>query len=157
MTAFKDVVPIRVDIALLQYTNDFFGKFQGYPTLLLIKPNGEIIYDIFSNQGDAETVELLDFHIQAALEGEISALSMNVFPNPALTIPTLNISTPENSEIEVSVYSMLGLSQVSREEIISESGTYDYTHLLTNLTSGQYIIVLKQKGETPITAKFIIL
>lgn len=145
------------DIALLQYINDFFGKFHGYPTLLVIKPNGEIIFDIFSNQGDAETVELLDFHIKAALEEELSALSMNVFPNPALSIPKLSISIPKDSEIEILLYDMLSSSIVIRREIISKSGIYDYSSLLSNLASGQYIIVLNQKGEPPITAKFIIL
>lgn len=145
------------DKALEQYTNDFFGKFLGYPVLLLIKPNREVIYDIYSTRGDKETIELLDFHIAASLVGEISQLQQLFIPNPSIGPGNYQVSVLDDSEIEIMIYDMGGRTHVKHKEIIKNNGVYVYNHLIQNLVPGQYIAMLKEQDEIKSIVKFIIL
>jgi thiol-disulfide isomerase/thioredoxin len=145
------------DLVLEQFINDFFGPFFGYPTLILVKPSGEVIFDIHSSRGDKETIELLNFYIENELKGEENAFDILIFPNPSIEPGILNIKVPDEADFDLNIYDTTGRLIVSEHISISDNGIYNYEHLISDFDAGLYFITINVNSELVISRKFIIL
>lgn len=82
-------------------------------------------------------------------------ISLNNYPNPATNFTNIVYSLPTTSNIEISVYNILGSKISTLVEEKQTSGTYFYGLNCENLNSGLYYIKLKT-GDKTVTHKMSI-
>lgn len=98
------------------YTTGTFGQFIGYPTLIVVAPDGTVQFDAWGGTY-AETVNIVDEWIQntgatgllsSVEEGIANVESFNVYPNPTTTESVIDVTVVETSDVTISVVNALG-------------------------------------------------
>ncbi len=118
-----------------------FGPFFGYPTLVVISPDGSVAFDPWGNSGD-ETIELLDAMVQEAISGIVSStfdleneVAIDAFPNP--TTDYINIDlTAFGQETTIEVFDAAG-------RLVHTSTTSNRVEKIATQTweAGQYFLL----------------
>ena len=82
--------------------------------------------------------------------------SVSLFPNPAVSNTSLNLSLTENKQVEIQVLNILG-AEIGKT-IISAGlqGANDYKLDIANLSEGIYFARISLNGALASTQKFII-
>ena len=119
-----------------------------------IYPEGEMTFellfdDIFVADSAAEITEgIVEFGIT---DNEL----LNNYPNPFTNFTTINYSVPVRSDIELSVYNILGKEITTLVNETKEAGSYHVQFDGSNLNSDIYFYTLKM-GDKKITRKMIL-
>ncbi len=145
------------DKVLEQFTNGFFGKFDGYPTLIIIRPDGTVIYDISSYRGDKETIDLLDLRIQSVIEELTFGNQLEIYPNPSIGVPNIYFDA-EPDTYQFKIYSAKSDEIFNSEIKVAEQRRIDLKeYILNGLPSGNYFVVLINKEGIVVQSKIVIL
>lgn len=145
------------DKVIEQFTNGFFGKFDGYPTLIIIRPDGTVIYDISSYQGDKETIDLLDYRINEVISELTFGNRFEIFPNPSKGVPKIYFDA-EPGNYDFKIYNSNGAEIHSNSFNLVDSKRIDLTENISNdLTSGNYFVVIINKEGIVVQSKIVIL
>lgn len=129
------------------YNNGDFGEFWGYPTYVIIAPDGTIAYNPVED--NLETLQSIHQHLlEITANGTVSIqphteLSIEYYPNPVVDALTITTSTP----CQVRIKSITG--EVVYSETIENTSKID----CQKLEAGIYFIQATQGGRT-FTSKF---
>lgn len=66
----------------------------------------------------------------------------SVYPNPSKSAPTLQLSVPRPSEVEVTVFDVLGRSVLSVTRMLDQNQTLNLATLVPSLPAGIYLVRL---------------
>ena len=104
--------------AAAPYINDQFGTFQGYPTILVIAPDGTVQFPVVlgSNPQAATLINQALNNAGATHPSEITNVEdaeplldeLTVFPNPVRDFAAVNFSLNEPADVNIQVINMLG-------------------------------------------------
>jgi thiol-disulfide isomerase/thioredoxin len=145
------------DKVLEQFTNGFFGNFDGYPTLIIIRPDGTVIYDISSYRGDQETIDLLDYRINEVISNLTFGNKLEIFPNPSKGIPDIYFDA-EPGDYYFKIHNSNGAVIHSTNVIVDNPKRIDLKESISNdLPSGSYFVALINKGGLVVQSKIVIL
>jgi len=81
---------------------------------------------------------------------------LEVFPNPFNSTVTLKISLPHSGSTKLTIYNTLGQKIKTIMEAFKPAGNYNINYNADNLSSGVYLVLLKQ-NQTILTQKIILL
>jgi len=131
-----------------------------FPTFCLIGPDNRLINgDIWpvSGVGTFEATFGGDFNPEpmacsfAGVEEAETLTALSVYPNPANAMANVSFAAEANSEVNITVYNMLG--EVMNTSIVQANAGQNNVELdLANYETGNYIIQI-QLGEAIITSK----
>jgi len=95
---------------------------------------------------DEKNIEILD-SLWSINDKYKSILTYNYYPNPVLSILTLEYSLEESAIIDISIYDLLGRKRLSVMNNFLDKGTYSRQLNLSSLPTGSYILKFKVNNE----------
>jgi len=98
------------------YTTGDWGPFIGYPTLIVISPDGTVQFDIWINGNYPGTIDLLDESIESTGAAKpVSSIdelenveSFYISPNPVSNLASLSIDLLNQEQTNITIYNNLG-------------------------------------------------
>jgi hypothetical protein len=123
------------------------------PDISFLIPNGAWLSSVPENLGGG-ALQVNDYVLRVyAATGVADMLSTSrfdvgqSFPNPATGETVINFNTPTSSNVEVAIYSMLGVVVLS-EVVSAEAGINEYRFDASKLSSGMYVYTMRNNGST---------
>jgi hypothetical protein len=86
--------------------------------------------------------------LKAPLHGNISSLSLSVFPNPISTSARIYYSLPFHSEVIIQVFDLMGREVGNIQSGWQDAGLHDVEWNTKGLSSGSYILRISAAGES---------
>ncbi len=142
--------------AVQAYTDHQFGQFVGYPTLVIIAPDGTVQFDPWVNNNYEGTIELLNEWIEnTGASRPISNIvdldnvsSFSINPNPVASIANLNLVVDKQSQTNVAVFNTLGQQIKTIYSGTLNAGIQKISMNSADLTPGTYFIKVSMDGES---------
>jgi len=130
-------------VAASQFTSGMFGPFVGAPTIIVISPNREVTWNVWSDVSWQDFMDNLNAEIEKSVlgvsnieDGIDNISTFNVYPNPASNFTTIDFTLNTASDVRISLMNNLGqLQSIVMNERLS-AGTYTQEVSLQNLASG---------------------
>ena len=130
--------------------NNQFGTFQGFPTIVVIAPDGTVQFEVvlgndpnatalinqaINNTGATHPSEITD------VEGALPIFDeLTVYPNPARDFASVNFNLNENADVNIQVFNMLGQSALEVFNGNKYPGYHQVDFNPSSLSPGTYFI-----------------
>lgn len=140
--------------AQLPFTSGLFGAFYGYPTLVVIAPNGEVFFDPWGTSYD-ETIDALEDFIDQAMEtltsvDEVVTANFVSYPNPASSYVNFQWDAPVQDGTALRIVNLLG--QPIRK-LTTKQGDIQTGLDVSDLPSGFYLVQAVMDDEVVSTSR----
>ena len=112
----------------------------------LITSNGDFYSNSTAMLSFAEGVVIDDFNLQSVNsinDTKTVSNSFKIYPNPATNTITLNIDNTNNTELSLSIYSVMGT--LAKSEILKQNNQQIN---IVDISNGVYIVTIKSKDFT---------
>lgn len=138
------------------YTDNSWGQFLGYPTLIVIAPDGSVQFDAWVDGDYPATIELLDEWIgnTGAMRpvSNVSDLqnvsSFSITPNPVANTAQLTLNLESEAQTSIAIYNTLGQQVKNIYTGSLSAGLQSIDMNTTELISGTYFIKVTMKGDS---------
>jgi len=81
-------------------------------------------------------------------ENDAALFDLAAFPNPADEMVNISYTLPEKSEVSIALWNVLGQAVQQLEPETLQIGEYNKSFNISELSEGNYLIVLNVNGKT---------
>lgn len=137
------------------YTTGIFGAFYGYPSLIVIAPNGDVTFDPWGPSHN-ETIDQLEDAIEDALDNNSTSIERPqgqieaIYPIPASNSLTIQFENETLEDTHIEVLNVLG-SRVRAKMMTKGTGKINID--VSDLAQGTYLVRTSDSSGTLETQK----
>lgn len=145
------------------YVSGDFGPFYGYPTLVVIAPDGSVEFDVWGSS-IPQTVDLLDGAIaetgaEKPNANSVENLASNQFklsivPNPVFHTAMIDFELETQSDVQVDLVNGVGQNVRTLYQGSLSAGLNQINLHADDLVSGAYLVIVRVNGQQLATQRF---
>lgn len=138
------------------YADGDFGPFYGYPTLVVIAPDGSVQFDAYDSSSWEATIAILEEWIMntgaelpTVNNDDLSPIVQDIqlYPNPTSDVSFLSFNLDKSDLLNISILDLSGREVETLENKNFSAGAHELQISVRDLASGHYILQINSDDQ----------